>query len=204
MVVADDGLATLACCIREDRLERSREAEHGVPAGIVVEHILRSECAGVAAALCEAAREGPWLATGPIRPGIRLAGGDGIFRVGNAAGEAHPIVGEGISMALQSAFLLASFLGPERAALVDAARADAVQRELLKRYERTWRRRFAARLAIAAVFAHVAMRPAAAATLWPLVRRWPGVLTAGARWSGKTRHAPEAARLLASASSGAA
>ena len=61
-----------------------------------------------AAALAGAEREGPWLATGPIRPGVRLGHGDGIFRIGNAAGEAHPIVGEGISMAIQSAFVLAA------------------------------------------------------------------------------------------------
>ena len=204
MVVADDGLATLACCIREDRLGRDRETQSGARAGAVVENILRGECAGVEAALRRATRIGPWLATGPIRPGIRLGAGDGLFRVGNAAGEAHPIVGEGISMALQSAFVLASFLGPERAAVLDPARAGAAQRALLRRYERAWRLRFAARLRIAAVFAHVAMQPTAATALWPFARRWPGILTAGARWSGKTRYAPEAARWLAPAASSAA
>ena len=61
--------------------------------------------------------EGPWLASGPLRPGIRLGQGDGVFRVGNAAGEAHPIVGEGISMALQSAFVLADLIGQGRSDL---------------------------------------------------------------------------------------
>ena len=195
MVVADDGIATLACCIREDRLDRVREEQPGARAGDVVEAILRRECAGVAAALEGATREGPWLATGPIRPGIRLGVGDAVFRVGNAAGEAHPIVGEGISMALQSAFLLASLLGPDRDALVDIHRAESAQRRAMATYEALWRRRFATRLRIAAAFAHVAMRPAAARLLWPVVRHWPGVLTVGARWSGKTRCAPEAARL---------
>jgi 2-polyprenyl-6-methoxyphenol hydroxylase-like FAD-dependent oxidoreductase len=204
MVVADDGLATLACCVREERLERDREARPGERAGDVVEAILRRECAGVDAALRGALREGTWLATGPIRPGVRLGAGDGIFRVGNAAGEAHPIVGEGISMALQSAFVLASVLGPERVALVDPQRAGMTQQRLLSGYEALWRRRFSARLRIAAAFAHVAMRPAAATALWPLARRWPGMLTAGARWSGKTRCAPEAARIAALASPGAA
>jgi 2-polyprenyl-6-methoxyphenol hydroxylase-like FAD-dependent oxidoreductase len=204
MVVADDGLATLACCVREERLERDREARPGERAGDVVEAILRRECAGVDAALRGALREGTWLATGPIRPGVRLGAGDGIFRVGNAAGEAHPIVGEGISMALQSAFVLASVLGPERVALVDPQRAGMTQQRLLSGYEALWRRRFSARLRIAAAFAHVAMRPAAATALWPLARRWPGMLTAGARWSGKTRCAPEAARIAALASPGVA
>ena len=197
MVVADDGIATLAGCIREDRLGRDREARPGERAGDVFEAILRRECAGVAAALRGAEREGPWLATGPIRPGVRLGQGDGIFRVGNAAGEAHPIVGEGISMALQSAFVLAALLGPERQALVASDSAAAAQSRLLREYEARWRQRFAQRLRIAAAFAHLAMRPWAARAAWPIVRAWPGLLTRGARWSGKTRAAPEALRLQA-------
>ncbi|MGZ5132640.1 MAG: NAD(P)/FAD-dependent oxidoreductase [Caldimonas sp.] len=195
MVVADDGVATLAGCIREDRLGRDREASRGERAGDVFEAILRRECAGVEQALRDARREGPWLATGPIRPGVRLGQGDGIFRIGNAAGEAHPIVGEGISMALQSAFVLAALLGSERAALVDPASAGAAQARLLRLYEARWRQRFAQRLRVAAVFAHLAMRPWAARAAWPLVAAWPGLLTRGARWSGKTRSVPEAALL---------
>ncbi len=197
MVVADDGIATLAGCIREDRLGRDREANPGERAGDVFEAILLRECAGVAAVLRGAEREGPWLATGPIRPGVRLGQGDGIFRVGNAAGEAHPIVGEGISMALQSAFVLAALLGPQRQALVAADSATATQARLLRDYEALWRQRFAQRLRVAATFAHLAMRPWAARAAWPVVRAWPGLLTRGARWSGKTRPAPEAAKLAA-------
>ena len=129
--------------------------------------MLRRECGGVAAALDGATREGPWLASGPLRPGVRLGrrrgdGDDGVFRIGNAAGEAHPIVGEGISMALQSAFVLAALIGPARAALVGAATADEAQRRALAAYEAIWRRRFTRRLRVAAAFAHVAMRPALA------------------------------------------
>jgi len=197
MVVADAGLATLAGCIREDRLGRDREANPGERAGDVFEAILRRECAGVAAALRGAVREGPWLATGPIRPGVRLGQGDGFFRIGNAAGEAHPIVGEGISMAIQSAFVLADVLGAERHRLIDARSAAAAQAAKLREYEDRWRRRFSQRLRVAAAFAHLAMRPAASAVAWPVVRAWPGLLTRGARWSGKTSHVPEAARLVA-------
>jgi len=197
MVVADDGIATLAGCIREDRLGRDREANPGERAGDVFEAILRRECTGVAAALQGAERAGAWLATGPIRPGVRLGQGDGIFRVGNAAGEAHPIVGEGISMALQSAFVLAALLAAERRRLVEPATAAGAQSRLLREYEARWRRRFAQRLRVAAAFAHLAMRPWAAAAAWPVVQAWPGLLTRGARWSGKTRCAPEAAQLAA-------
>lgn len=199
MVVADAGIATIAGCIREDRLQALREAHPGARAGDVFEAFLRRECGGVAAALAGATREGTWLASGPLRPGVRLdrarTGGAGVFRIGNAAGEAHPIVGEGISMALQSAFMLAALIGPMRAALVGTTTAAEAQRRALAAYEALWRRRFARRLRVAAAFAHVAMRPALARAAWPLARRWPRVLTAGARLSDKTRCVPEARQL---------
>ncbi len=197
MVVADDSLATLACCVRGDRLQALCAERPGDRAGDVVEAMLRRECSGVGDALRDATREGAWLASGPLRPGVRLGAGDGIFRIGNAAGEAHPIVGEGISMALQSAFVLASLIGPLKRELLDAAGAAASQRTVLARYEALWRRRFARRLRVAATFAHIAMRPALARVAWPVLRRWPDVLTMGARFSGKTRCVPEATRLAA-------
>ncbi len=198
MVVADAGLATLACCVREDRLDALRAAQPGLRAGEAIEATLMRECRGVADALSGATRQGAWLASGPLRPGVRVQReGRGVFLVGNAAGEAHPIVGEGMSMALQSAWLLAALVGPERSAIVDGNRSADVQRRLLRAHAASWRRHFARRLALAAAFAHVAMRPAAAAALWPLVRAWPAVLTHGARWSGKTRSAADAATIMA-------
>jgi flavin-dependent dehydrogenase len=197
MVVADGALATLACCVRSDRLQALRAGQPGERAGDVVEAMLRRECAGVGDALRDAVREGAWLASGPLRPGVRLGAGDGVFRVGNAAGEAHPIVGEGISMALQSAFVLAATIAPLHDRLLDPSSAVAAQGRAVARYEALWRRRFARRLRVAATFAHVAMRPALARAAWPVLQRWPGVLTQGARLSGKTRCAPEAAGLAA-------
>ena len=102
-----------------------------------------------------ATREGAWLSAGPLDPGIRLSANDEMLRIGNAAGEAHPIIGEGMSMALQSAWLLCA--------------------QLLRQAGRNWRTRlgnassahlcsamasaFAARLRLASAFAHLAMRP---------------------------------------------
>ena len=188
MVVADQGTTTLACCIRRDRLSELRGGAPGLSASEAVEAWLQRECAGVRRALQGASRDGPWLSSGPIDPGVRLNDADGIFRVGNAAGEAHPILGEGMSMALQSAALLCShLLGHGGAAAVPDA---AVQAELLRAYAASWRRQFAPRLRLAAVFAHLAMRPRSAAALMQVLRWWPRLLTLGARWGGKVR-APE-------------
>jgi flavin-dependent dehydrogenase len=188
MVVADHGTTTLACCIRRDRLSELRGGAPGLSASEAMEAWLQRECDGVRLALLGASRDGPWLSSGPLDPGVRLNVEDGIFRVGNAAGEAHPILGEGMSMALQSAALLCSHLlghcGP--AAVPDAAAQAGLQRA----YAASWRRQFAPRLRLAAVFAHLAMRPRSSAALMQLLRLWPRLLTQGARWGGKVR-APE-------------
>ncbi|MGZ9032761.1 MAG: NAD(P)/FAD-dependent oxidoreductase, partial [Burkholderiaceae bacterium] len=183
MVIADGGTTTVACCVRRDRLCEVRGAAPGLRAGDAVEAWLQRECGGVCKALRNAVRDGPWLASGPLDPGVRIDGNDTIFRIGNAAGEAHPILGEGMSMALQSAALLCSHLVAQP--LARGASAVALQAELQRRYAADWRREFLPRLRVAAAFAHVAMRPTSAATLMTVVRHWPGLLTRGARWGGK-------------------
>jgi flavin-dependent dehydrogenase len=99
-----DGRATYACCIRRDALERIRRP--GAAAGeSVLRHALTAS-AGLREALGDARRDAAWLASGPLRAGVRAPYRDGIFAVGNAAGEVHPIVGQGISLAIASASLL--------------------------------------------------------------------------------------------------
>ncbi len=193
MVVADTGVATLACCIRRDRLDAARAASSGLRAAEVVEALLRRECVGVRDALRGAVRDGSWLASGPLDPGIRVGPHDEIFRIGNAAGEAHPIIGEGMSMALQSAWLLCSHL--LRAGHANVATDPPWQREIAGRYATEWRQQFAPRLRLAAAFAHSAMRPISAVPLMAITRLWPGLLTVGARWGGKTRLAVDPALL---------
>lgn len=189
MVVAGDGLATLACCIRRDRLAACRRlGTAGESAGESVEALLRRECRGAREALAGAARAGPWLAAGPIRPGARL-GGDGAFPIGNAAGEVHPIIGEGISMALQSAWLLCEELAGSAQAFRRDAGGDFRRRQIRARYAWRWRAHFRQRMYLAAFLAHAAMRPGLAAPLLPLLRRAPALLGIAARMSGKTRSA---------------
>jgi flavin-dependent dehydrogenase len=185
MVMADQGMLTLACCVRRDRLAALRLTTPGLSAGATVEALLKRECAGVEVALQSATRIGPWLASGPLAPGIRLRADDPIFRIGNAAAEAHPIIGEGMSMALQSAWLLSTHLlgTGERPNLLD----EGWHRAVGKSYARDWHRQFVGRLRLASALAHLAMRPRLASPLLTLIRIWPGLLPLGARWGGKTR-----------------
>lgn len=179
MVVADGGMTTLACCIRRDYLKEYRRASPGLRAGDIIEAMLKRECGGVNAALHGATRKGAWIAVGPLDPGIRLRVDDNPFRIGNAAGEAHPIIGEGMSMALQSAWLLCM-------QLLNSKKDDkAWQREVGRRYATQWRQQFVPRMRLAATFAHLAMHPASAASLMALASIWPGLLTLGARLGGK-------------------
>ena len=190
MVRTDRGRVSLSCCIRRDALEGCRRrwgiaGEHASAAAGVFAHI-QASCRGVREALSGASLDGAWLSAGPIRPGIRQFGREGIFTVGNAAGEAHPIVAEGISMAIQSAWLLCEELAVRREAALGSD-ASEVLAAIGTEYERRWRRNFATRVRAAALFAHLAMRPATAKQVVALSKRAPAILTLGARWSGKAQ-----------------
>ena len=174
MVQTDDGRLSLSCCVRRDQLQRLRAMNPHVSAGEAVLNYIAATTDGVRETLDGAVRENDWRAAGPIQPGIRGTGIDRLFLVGNAAGEAHPVVAEGISMAIQSGWALAQ-------SLTSAPDVDSARRE----YARLWRRLFARRIYTAAAIAHWAMRPAAVAMLMPVLRRFPRTLTEGARSSGK-------------------
>ncbi len=183
MVVAEGGRTTLACCVRRDLLKRCRKLAPGKSAGEALETYLRDSAWGVRDALASAEREGSWLSVGPVKPGIKRAARDGVFRVGNAAGETHPLVGEGIGMALQSAQLLAHHLTRSTSGLADTCGILEVQRN----YVRAWRREFAGRIELAAIFARIAMSAALAAPAGRLLRHRPALLTLAARLAGKAR-----------------
>ena len=93
---------------------------------------------------------------------------------------------EGVSIAIQSAALLCERLiaHPElRYATKDSARIlERVRHE----YALAWRRNFSSRLFVAAALAHLFMRPLSTRAAATLLERFPRLLTAGARWSGKT------------------
>jgi menaquinone-9 beta-reductase len=191
LVMAEDRRLTLAGCIRRDTLAGWRGQLPGTPAAAAFEMYLRASCRGVREALAGAVRSGPWLSVGPLQPRIRLRKPNRLFVVGNAAGETHPLIGEGMSMALQSAFLLAGYLRAQPAHAIDAVRALEIHRA----YRSAWRNAFALRLRLAAVFAHMAMRPGLSLPVTRLLRNFPQLLTAAAHMAGKARR-PVAQTLL--------
>lgn len=171
IVHSDRDRTTLSCCVRRDALVRAREMHGGKAGEAVFRHILAST-EGARRALQSATLEGSILAAGPIRPGVRARYGDGIFFAGNVAGEAHPIIAEGISMAIQSSWLLAQCL------LADGRAAG-------RNYARAWKRQFTVRLHAASVYAWLAMNPYTRAAGTLLIRAFPTTLTWGATLSGK-------------------
>ena len=182
MVLADRGRATLACCLRRDTLRTCRHSSSGADAGTAVEAYLKDSCRGVAQMLDGAKREGPWLSVGPLRLGFAAPSAPGILPVGNAAVEAHPLIGEGICMALQSAALLAKELSSKPSGF-DAA----FIRHCQLRYERACRRAFTWRMHWATCCAQLAMQPKAATLLALLMQTRPRTLTFAARLAGKAQ-----------------
>ena len=177
IVWTDDGRLSISCCIRRSVLTALRTRRGDGASGAIEAH-MRNSCRGVRETLQGASLDGPWLATGPIRPGIRPRYAEDVFRAGNLAGEAHPVIAEGISMAMQSGALLAEALeGIDLRSAPERAAAGA-------RYARAWHRTFAPRIHAARAFAFLAMRPA---TLELAVGAAPSLLTLGAQLSGKTR-----------------
>jgi flavin-dependent dehydrogenase len=170
---------SFSCCIRRDALRAARAEHPGPAAGDAVLARAMSACRGMRDALEGAERDGPWMGAGPIRPGLRPLSHGRLFAVGNAAGEAHPLVAEGISMAMQSGWLLAEQLIEARG-LGDAALASAREG-----YAHAWRRQFAARIHASQAFAAMALVPALQRAAESVVPRVPALLTWGARRSGK-------------------
>lgn len=185
MVLTDGGRVSLSCCIRRDQLEDCRRKWPDVRAGEAVLLHIESSCMGVALALAAAKLDGVWLSSGPLRTGIRTFGRNGIFAVGNAAAEAHPIVAEGISIAIQSAALLCERLIAHPELTSAQAGSAHVLKAVRDEYARAWRDNFSRRLFVAAAFAHLFMRPVSTRIAATLLEHFPKLLTEGARWTGK-------------------
>ena len=146
-------------------------------------HII-DRCRGVRDAIGHASLDGPWLAPARSVPASAPATTDDIFRIGNIAGESHPIIAEGISMAMQSGWLLADQL-----VRVDAT-SQAERALAAARYATAWRRLFATRIHAGSAFAQIAVQPASARIMTAVIKLLPATLTLGAALSGKTKSVP--------------
>lgn len=161
---------SLSCCIRRDTLQAVRKNYPNELAGAAVLKHIMATTLGVRNTLGNAELIEDWLAVGPIRPGIRECYAAGIYYVGNIAGEAHPIVAEGISMAMQSSWLLSQVL---------------IQHQSPHEYTRRYRAQFKKRIRAAACFSYLASRPQFIPMLAPIFLSFPKLISYGARLSGK-------------------
>lgn len=187
MVHSDAGRVSLSCCIRRDQLERCRRESPGKRAGEAVLTHIMSSCRGASQVLAAATLDGTWLSSGPLQTGMRTFGRDGIFAVGNAAAEIHPIVAEGISIAIQSAALLSEqLIARPGLRYSESCRADEFEAARAA-YSRTWRTNFSTRLGLAATLAHVFSSPRATRIAATVLEHFPQLLREGARWSGKSQ-----------------
>jgi flavin-dependent dehydrogenase len=182
MAHTDHERLSVSFCIQRKWLKRCRQKFSGTSAAEAVLAHIQESCLGVRQALAGARREGDWLSAGPIRPGVRGCAREGVFCVGNAAGEAHPLIAEGISMAIQSAWLLCERL----LAHPDGIRSGQALDSVANDYSQAWRAHFVPRIRAAAILAHWAVRPAAVRCALPLLSTVPWLLTLCAQWSGKT------------------
>lgn len=180
MVHRDAGSVGISACFRRRDLARAREAFPAATAGESVFRFMAAATRGIAEAMNGAEFESPPYGSGPLVPGIRPGYEGGIFRVGNAAGEAHPAIADGLSMAIQSGALLASHLS---GASLDRPSLDRIGAA----YASAWRAQFAVRLRVADLYARACMNPGAHLALAPLLSTFPGLLTFGAALSGKTK-----------------
>jgi flavin-dependent dehydrogenase len=184
IVNTDHQRVTLSCCIQRNVLQKARLQQPGKAAGdVVLQHIM-SHCLGVRKTLQSAVRDGAWLAAGPIQPGIRRHYDNGLFFVGNIAGEAHPIIAEGISMAMQSAWLLTNTLIKQQGNMANSNQLV----QLGQVYSRAWHDCFAKRLHVAKLLSQLAMRPKVITLVLPLCARFPTIITYMAALSGKVNH----------------
>jgi flavin-dependent dehydrogenase len=176
LVNSDAGRLSFSCCI-QGRLLREIRHPGERAADAALGHV-QDTTRGLKDVLCGSVLAHATLSVGPLRPGAHQCYRDGLFFVGNIAGEAHPIIADGISMAIQSAWLLTHVLmeaGP-----------DANFGELGEKYARAWHAAFRLRIAASAFFAHLAMTGMGRTMAGSLVKAFPGLLRLGARVSGKT------------------
>lgn len=178
LLMVDRDTATLTVCLRRDRLALCREQFPDHPAADAAFAYLNTACPATGVLLATGKQRGAWLGATPLRPGMRMHLASGrVFAVGDAVGAAHPMLGDGLDMAIESALLLARML-------IAAGRGDLRQRSLRLlhgAYLNAWRARFAARVQHAGWAAQLAARPALMRPVVALAAQFPALFSATAR-----------------------
>ena len=140
---------------------------------------LLAENRGLKRVMRRSIRLSKWYSCGPMVPGIRRLYNNGQFFAGNAAGEVHALVGEGMTLALRSGRLLANHLlaglggGKNLAVIGDA-------------YEKAWKKEFTRRLGAGNLFSDLLMRPMLGSIASDALNTFPEVLHAAVEYSGKS------------------
>ncbi len=142
---------------------------------------LRRRNGGFGRCLSDARLTGDFLSCGPMEPGVREVYADGRFFVGNAAGEVHALIGEGMTLALCAGQLLGRVISDHRAALAGGEDLAVVG----EAYRDRWLDRFGSRLHAGNAFSQVLMRPLLSAVAATYLHAFPDVLNQCIRWSGK-------------------
>ena len=124
---------------------------------------------------------GDFLACGPMVPGVRQVYTDGRFFVGNAAGEVHALIGEGLTLALGAGQLLGRVIGEHRAALAGGEDLAVIG----EAYRDRWLDQFGSRLRWGNVFSQVLMRTLLSALATAYLHAFPDIFSMCIRWSGK-------------------
>ncbi len=182
MVYTDQNRTSFSFCIRRNILEQCRHRWPNRKAAEAAFAYIRQSSAVVSQVFAQASLDGQWYSIGPLRPGVRTCGCGGIFFVGNAAGEAHPIIADGINMAIQSAWILCQFL----VRTTPSEMEDQTLAIISRLYAKQWMREFGPRIRSGSLFATIAM---SSKNMWGgfLCERLPRLLKLGAILSGKTR-----------------
>jgi len=176
MVTCDSGHTSFSFCIKRDALAAAREMYPSSSTGESAFEYIRSRCKGLDDAVAGAQRSGEWLSAGVIRPGRHFFHDGTVYAVGNAAGESHAVIADGITMAIRSAMIF-------RDSLVKVGWREPT---FAHEYERQWRRAFNSRISYSKLIALLSMSPIACDLLSPFFRLFPSLLTAGAVLAGKS------------------
>ncbi len=148
-----------ACLLAHERLLR----ETGAPTVRDLPLFLSRLSPSLRARFADLRPAGVPLAAAQLAFSLRTTGEGPVLFLGDAAGMIAPLCGDGQSMALEGAILLAELM---------ESGDDAT---LARRWEKAWRRRFAARLRVGRGLQNLLMRPAVAEAAARAVGAWPAL-----------------------------